>query len=93
LVTPNKIKIKLVLALGTLYSLIFCFLKVDYGIVFGITPYITFGVRQLTNRRVTPNGEEIKDKKWSMFLGLPDSNPDSLERGMDPDSKYFFKTG
>ncbi len=54
--------IKSVLAFGTLYSLIFCFLKVVYGIVFGVTPdikIISFGVRRLKNRRVTPNREEI----------------------------------
>jgi hypothetical protein len=34
--------------------------------VFGVTPdikVISFGVRQLKNRRVTPNGEKIKDEK------------------------------
>jgi hypothetical protein len=34
--------------------------------VFGVTPdikIISFGVRQLKNRRVTPNGEAIKDEK------------------------------
>jgi hypothetical protein len=64
--------IKSVLAIGTLYSLIFCFFKVVYGIVFGVTPdikIISFGVRQLKNRRVTPNGEQIKDKKKN-FLGF-----------------------
>ncbi len=43
----------------------FCFFKVVYGIVFGVTPdikIISFGVRQLKNRRVTPNGEEILSK-------------------------------
>jgi hypothetical protein len=54
------------------YSLIFCFFKVVSGIVFGVTPdikIISFGVRQLKNRRVTPNGEEIKDEKRN-FLGV-----------------------
>ncbi len=57
--------IKSVLAIGTLYSLIFCFFKVVYGIVFGVThniQIISFGVRQLKNRKVTPNGEEILSK-------------------------------
>ncbi len=57
--------IKSVLAIGTLYSLIYCFLKVVYGIVFGVTPdikFISFGVRQLKNWRATPNGEEILSK-------------------------------
>ncbi len=52
--------IKSVLGIGTLYSLIFCFLKVVNGIVFGVTPGIKimlFGVRRLKNRRVTPNRE------------------------------------
>ncbi len=34
--------------------------------MFGVTPdikIISFGVRQLKNRRVTPNGEAIKDEK------------------------------
>ncbi len=34
--------------------------------MFGVTPdikIISFGVRQLKNRRVTPNGEKIKDEK------------------------------
>ncbi len=34
--------------------------------MFGVTPdikIISFSVRQLKNRRVTPNGEQIKDKK------------------------------
>ena len=34
--------------------------------MFGVTPdikIISFGVRQLKNRRVTPNGEKIKDDK------------------------------
>ncbi len=56
----------MVLAIGTIYSLIFSFFKVVYGIVFGVTPdikIISFGVRQLKNRRVTPNGEAIKDEK------------------------------
>ena len=61
----HNLFIKSVLAIGTLYSLIFCFFKVVYGIVFGVTPdikIISFGVRQLKNRRVTPNGEEILSK-------------------------------
>ncbi len=62
----NNLFIKSVLAIGTLYSLIFSFFKVVYGIVFGVTPdikIISFGVRQLKNRRVTPNGEAVKDEK------------------------------
>ncbi len=46
--------------------MIFCLLEVVYCIVFGVTPdikIISFGVRRLKNRRVTPNGEEIKDEK------------------------------
>jgi len=41
--------------------------------VFGVSPDIkitSFGVRQLKNQRVTPNGEEIKDEKrtfWAFF--------------------------
>ncbi len=34
--------------------------------MFGVTPdikIISFGVRQLKNRRVTPNGEQKKEKK------------------------------
>ncbi len=57
--------IKSVLAIGTLYSLIFCYFKAVYGIVFGVTPdikIISFGVRQLKNKSVTPNGEEILSK-------------------------------
>ena len=64
--------IKSVLAIGTLYSLIFCFFKVVYDIVFGVTldiKIISFGVSRLKNRRVTPNGEEIKDEE-SNFLGV-----------------------
>jgi hypothetical protein len=40
--------------------------------VFGVTPdikIISFGVRRLKNRRVTPNGEEIKDE-GSNILGV-----------------------
>jgi hypothetical protein len=62
----HNLFIKSVSAVGTLFSLIFCFLKVVYGIVFGVTPdikCILFGVRRLKNRRVTPNGEAIKDEK------------------------------
>ena len=62
----HNLFIKSVLAIGTLYSPIFCFLKVVYGIMFGVTPdikIISFGVRRLKNRRVTPNGEEIKDEE------------------------------
>jgi hypothetical protein len=38
--------------------------------MFGVAPdikIISFGVRRLKNRRVTPNGEEVKDEK-SNFL-------------------------
>ena len=62
----HNLFIKSVLAIGTLYSLIFCFFKVVYGIMFGVTPdikIISFGVKRLKNRRVTPNGEENKDEK------------------------------
>jgi hypothetical protein len=55
--------IKSVLAIPTLYTLIFCFFRVVYGIVFGVSPdtkIISFGVRQPKNRRVTPNGEVLK---------------------------------
>ena len=40
--------------------------------MFGVTPdikIISFGVRQLKNRRVTPNGDQIKDIKKN-FLGF-----------------------
>ncbi len=63
---------KSVLVIGTLYSLIFCFFKVVYGIIFVVIPninIISFGVRRLKNRRVTPNREEIKDKERN-FLGI-----------------------
>ena len=62
----HNLFIKSVLAIGTLYSLIFSFFKVVYGIVFGVTPdikIISFGVKTAKNRRVTPNGEAIKDEK------------------------------
>jgi hypothetical protein len=62
----HNLFIKSVLAISTLYSLIFCFFKVVYGIMFGVTPdikIISFGVKRLKNRRVTPNGEENKDEK------------------------------
>jgi hypothetical protein len=39
--------------------------------VFGVSPdikIILFGVRQLKNRRVTPNGEQIKDKKKELSV-------------------------
>ncbi len=61
----HNLFIKSVLAIGTLYPLIFCIFKVVYGIVFGLTPdikIISFGVRRLKNRRVTPNREEILSK-------------------------------
>jgi hypothetical protein len=38
--------------------------------MFGVTPdikIISFGVRQLKNRRVTPNGEQRKDKKRTFW--------------------------
>ncbi len=63
---------KSVLAIGTLYSLIFCFFKVVYGIMFGVTPdinIISYSVRRLKNRRVTPNRKEIKDEERK-FLGI-----------------------
>ncbi len=56
---------KSVLAIGTLY-----------GFVFGLTPHIkiiSFGVRRLKNRRVTPNREEILFKgtwQWDGFSGI-----------------------
>jgi hypothetical protein len=56
----HNLFIKSVLAICTLSSLIFCFLKVFYGIMFGVTldlKIISFGVtvRRLKNRRVIPN--------------------------------------
>ena len=38
--------------------------------MFGVTPdikIISFGVRQLKNRRVTPNGDQIKDIKKTFW--------------------------
>jgi len=61
-----------VLVISTLYSLIFCLFKVVYGIVFGLTSdieIILFSIRQLKNRRATPNKEEIKDET-KYFLGV-----------------------
>jgi hypothetical protein len=40
--------------------------------MFGVTPdikIISFGVRRLKNKRVTQNGEEIRDEE-SNFLGV-----------------------
>jgi hypothetical protein len=58
----HNLSIKSVLAIGTLYLLMFCLFEVVYGIVFvGVTPdikIISFGVRRLKNRRVTPRIRE-----------------------------------
>ncbi len=49
--------------------------------MFGVTPdikIISFGVRQLKNRRVTPNGEQRKDKKrtfWAFWQTKHDKAP------------------
>jgi hypothetical protein len=78
-----------VLAIGTLYSLIFCLFKVVYGIVFGVTPdikIISFGVKQLKNRRVTPNGEEIKDEKRNFLhqQATPSPGPVVIKKDDEP---------
>ena len=76
----HNLFIKSVLAISTLYSPIFCFLKVVYCIMFGVTPdikIISFGVRRLKNRRVTPNGKEIKDEEWN-FMAFFQTKHDSL---------------
>ncbi len=81
--------IKSVLEIGTLYSQKLCFFKVVYGIVFGLTPYlkiISFGVRQLKNRRVTPNREEIFSKYCSQhcFICRPSDSSVSEDAGIEP---------
>jgi len=69
--------IKSVLAIPTLYTLIFCFFKVVHGIMFGVTPnikIISFVVRLPKDRRVTPKGVEIKTKKQCFgFVLISDS--------------------
>ncbi len=45
--------------------------------MFGVTPdikIISFGVRRLKNRRVTPNGEEIKDEKRNFRIHIHTSD-------------------
>jgi hypothetical protein len=82
--------IKSVLAIGTLYSLLFCFFfKVVYGIVFGVTPdmkIISFGVRRLKNRRVTPNREEILSVYHIQhcFICRPSDSTVSEDAGIEP---------
>ena len=81
--------IKSVLAIGTLYSLIFSFFKVVYDIVFGVTPdikIISFGVSRLKNRRVTPNREEILSKYCMQhcFICRPSDSTVSEDAGIEP---------
>jgi hypothetical protein len=81
--------IKSVLAIGTLYSLIFCFFKVVYGIVFVVTPdikIISFGVRRLKNMRVTPNREEILSVYHIQhcFTCRPSDSTVSEDAGIEP---------
>jgi hypothetical protein len=51
--------------LSTFNSLIFCIFKLitDNVRCFNRIKFVSFGVRRLKNRSVTPNGEEIKDEK------------------------------
>jgi hypothetical protein len=85
----HNLFIKSVLEIGTLYSLKFCIFKVVYGIVFGLTPdlkIISFGVRRLKNRRVTPNREEILSKYYSQhcFICRPSEAAVSEDAGIEP---------
>ena len=85
----HNLFIKSVLAIGTLYSLIFSFFKVVYDIVFGVTPdikIISFGVSRLKNRRVTPNREEILSKYCMQhcFICRPSDSTVSEDAGIEP---------
>ncbi len=85
----HNLFIKSILAIGTLYSLIFSFFKVVYDIVFGVTPdikIVSFGVSRLKNRSVTPNREEILSKYCMQhcFICRTSDSTVSEDAGIEP---------